>query len=316
MPSTKAGNSKREAAKRRAEEAQELLAAEVEKLNDPDEWAAFLAFAARFHSYSYGNVLLIMAQRPDATQVAGFRKWQELGRQVRKGEKGLTILAPRQGPCWGCTSDGERRAAKASHRPVRGSGCDRCSGSGRFLYFTTATVFDVSQTDGEPLPARPGPSADLLEGGDDGLFDSLAERLVPEGWTLTVGDAGGGGVNGYCDHAGRRIVVEGDREPAHRVKTLVHEVAHAHLHAPDVVDYTANRGRCEVEAESVAHVVLAGLGLDTSRYSLGYVSGWANGEAEVLRASAGRVVRLAHDLLDRLVEEDAEQGAAAVPVAA
>ena len=304
-----ATNSKREAAKAKAEAAQEQLAAKVEELHDPAAWAEFLAWAGRFHRYSWGNVLLIAMQRRDATRVAGYRAWQALGRQVRKGESGITILAPRQGPCFGCTDAGEKRAAKAAGRQARGRGCDRCSGRGRYLFFTTATVFDIGQTDGDPVPAPPVPDAELLTGGDTGMFDRLVELLTPDGWTVEKTYAGGGGVNGYCDHSARRIVVEQDREPAHQVKTLLHELAHASLHDPADVDYTAERGRCEVEAESVAHVVLAGLGLDTSAYSLGYVTGWANGEAAVLRAAAQRVMGEARRMLDVLVpdEVDAEQ---------
>lgn len=290
-----AKTSKREKAKAKAEQAQQRLAEAVENITDSDAWQEYLATAARFHQYSFGNVLLIMSQRPDATQVAGFRKWQELGRQVRKGETGITILAPRTGPCYGCTEKGEKR----------GRGCDRCSGRGRYLYFTTATVFDVAQTDGDPLPANPV-SAELLTGGDDtGLFERLAELLLPDGWTLSVGDAGGGGVNGYCDHGAHRIVVEQDRDPAHQVKTLVHELAHASLHAPSDPDRPGDRGAVEVEAESVAFVVLGALGIDTSDWSVGYVAGW-QGNSEAVKATAGRVLKEAHRMLDVVAEHVAD----------
>lgn len=290
-------SSRREAAKAKAEAAQQQLADSVEQLHDPEAWARYLDWAGRFHKYSWGNIMLIMLQRPDATRVAGFRKWQELGRQVRKGEKGLTILAPRTGPCRDCKGEG--------------TGCSRCGGRGRYLYFTTATVFDIGQTDGDEVPAPPVPDAQLLTGGDAAMFDRLAELLTPAGWTVEVGSTAeaGPGVNGFCQHDRRRIVIAEDRDPAHRVKTLLHELAHASLHDPAVVDYTAERGRCEVEAESVAHVVLAGLGLDTTGYSLGYVTGWANGDAQVLRAAAQRVLGEARRMLDVLIpEEGAEQG--------
>lgn len=294
---------KREAAKQKADEARARLEVEVEALEDPERWQAFLDWASRFHQYSANNVMLIQAQNRHATRVAGFRKWQELGRQVRKGEKGLTILAPRSGPCWDCTPKGAKR----------GPGCGRCDGKGRVLWFTTATVFDISQTDGDAPPPLPVPRPELLTGGDAGMFDRLAERLTPDGWTVEVGDTGDPEVNGWCRHSERRVMVAADRDPAQQVKTLVHELAHASLHDPADVDYAAERGRCEVEAESVAHVVLGGLGLDTGSYSFSYVAGWASGRTEVLRKAAGRVTGEAHRMLDLLLV-DAEQ--AAEPVAA
>jgi len=283
---------RREAAKAKVDALQTKLAEQVEQLADTEEWKRYLDTARRFHTYSWGNQLLILIQRPDATQVAGYRKWQELGRQVRKGEQGIQILAPRTGKCRDCDGQGE--------------GCSRCKGKGRYLYFTTATVFDVAQTDGEELPANPM-VPELLQGEDEaGWFDRVAE-LLPEGWTLTVGDTGSK-ANGWTRHESREVCVSETLSPAARLKTLVHELAHVELHGD--VDYGANRGRCECEAESVAYVVLGALGIDSESYSLGYVAGWTADDATQVRATAAAVTNTARGILDRLLaEEDADEEA-------
>lgn len=271
----------REQAKEKVERAQARIVAEIEALATSEDWQRWLGFASRFHKYSAGNVLLIASQRPDASMVAGFKRWQELGRQVKKGETGITILAPRSGDCRSC----------------EGSGCDRCGGSGRYLYFTTATVFDVSQTEGEEIPVNPL-KASLLVGGDErGLFDLLVDRLLPDGWSVVVGDAGS--ANGWCSHEKKMVMVGEGLSPLQQVKTLTHELAHAVLH-PDTLEYVSNRGRCEVEAESVAYVVLSALGVDTGGYSFGYVAGWSDSDVSVVRATAGSVCRVASDFLGRL----------------
>jgi antirestriction protein ArdC len=270
-----------ENARAKVEQAQASILDAVEALTGSEDWAQWLAFTAKFHRYSVGNQFLIWAQCPDASHVAGYRRWQSLGRQVRKGEKGLTILAPRTGDCKACEA----------------VGCERCRGKGRYLSFTTATVFDVSQTEGDELPASPV-SASLIEGEDEaGIFAVLVDRLLPAGWSVEIGDSGA--ANGWCSHE-RRLIMVGERLGGlQRVKTLVHELAHAVLHGD--VDYVGNRERCEVEAESVAYVVLSVLGVDSSGYSFGYVAGWSGGDVAVVRAAAGVVGKTATQFVDALL---------------
>lgn len=275
-----------EAAKAKVAEIHATLTEQVEALTTSEDWTRWLQTASRFHNYSFGNVLLIGAQRPDATRVAGYRTWQALGRQVRKGETGIRILAPRTGKCHGCSGSGD--------------GCTRCGGSGTVLWFASASVFDVAQTDGDPLPEI----AHRLDGDDDGLFDTVAGALLPEGWTLDRTPIAGE-VNGYCQHDHRRIVVDSDLARAMQVKTLVHELAHAALHGPKV-DYHANRGRCETEAESVAYVVLAALGIDSGSWSFGYVASWTDGDVAVVEATGRAVMRTAQAFLEQLEPADAE----------
>ena len=225
-----------------------------------EDWRAMLEVAKRFHTYSANNVLLICAQRLDATRVAGYTTWKRLGRQVRRGEHGIAILAPivtrtnreRKTDVPTSTevvtpSDGER-APRHAERVLRG--------------FRVAHVFDVSQTDGEPLAdITPVP----LEGAAPGaVFDALARLLERSGYTLLRADCSP--ANGKTHFLSRTVVVRPDLSPAQALKTLAHEVAHTMLH--DGSEYGAGcRGVAEVEAESVAYLVCGAVGLRSDVYS-------------------------------------------------
>jgi len=262
-------------------EVHEQLAQAVEALASGEDWRAMLATAARFHTYSPNNVLLILRQAPWATRVAGYRKWQSLGRQVRKGERSIAVLAP-------CTykaktDDHENKTPETTEAPkvLRG--------------FRVVHVFDVSQTDGDPLPSLPAP---LLEGGSPAaLWDGLASQVVAAGFGLDRGDCDG--ANGRTDYLTRLVRVRDDVDGAQGAKTLAHELAHVMLH-DRTEQATVCRGRAEVEAESVAFLVCAGAGLDTERYSFPYVTVWSGGKPEAVRETAGRVITTARVILDAL----------------
>jgi hypothetical protein len=178
---------------------------QLEALVESQDWREFLTVASRFHRYSTNNVLLILSQRPDATRVAGYRTWERLGRQVRRGERGIAILAP-------CV----RRA-----RPVDDQEAAERPELVRILRgFRVAHVWDISQTDGEPLPdIRPA----LLAGeAPEGLWDALAHQVTEAGFSLERGDCGG--ANGRTDYLTRTVTVRADVEPAQAVKTLAHEL--------------------------------------------------------------------------------------------
>lgn len=270
----------------RLAEAHELLVSSVESLTTGDDWARMLEIASRFHRYSAGNVFLIALQRPDATQVAGYRAWQSLGRQVRKGEHGIRILAPCRYVSAVVTDD---------------------DGSTHNLYgvrgFTTTTVFDVSQTDGEELPDL-GPT--LLEGDAvAGLWDGLAAQVRALGYSLERGECFG--ANGRTDHGARTVTVRADVSDAQATKTLTHELAHVILH-PCTATYFQCRGRSEVEAESVAFLVCRAAGLLTDGYTFPYVAGWANGDTELVKSTADNVLKTARAILGAMEnDEPAEQ---------
>jgi DNA primase len=234
--------------------------------------------AARFHKYSFHNQLLIYTQRPDATYVAGYRAWRRLGRQVRKGEKGIAILAPCVYRTRVSDEDGEERELKA----LRG--------------FRVAHVFDIAQTDGEPIEDLDAIRPRLLDGdAPEGIWDALV-ALAEEAGFAVVRDRRCN-ENGYCDLTRKVIGVRPDVTPAQGLKTLVHELAHALLHGDGAA---RSRELEEVEVESVAYVVCGALGLDTGDYSFAYVARWSNGVAEVVKDTAGRVVGCAQRILASL----------------
>jgi antirestriction protein ArdC len=257
------------------------LADGVAELTNSTAWRAWLDVQRRFHRYSWGNALLIAAQRRDATRVAGFHSWLRLGRHVRKGEHGIAILAP----------------IVPRLRVVDGDSGDEQWVAGRPHAFRVTHVFDVSQTDGEDLAAPP---VSRLEGSDPKDWYTQL-RGVAHGLEFTVEeDYLPDGVNGDCNHALRRIRIEVRNGQSHQVKTLAHELGHAILHADRA---GLCREQAELEAESVAYIVCAGLGIDTSEYSFGYLAVWAGGGEQArhgIAESAQRIQTAAHRVLDAL----------------
>ena len=289
-----------EARKAQAEALHESIATQVEQLRDSDRWTQFLAFAAAFHRYSLNNVLLILSQRPDAERVAGFRTWQGLGRQVRKGEKSLRIFG--------------YSTKKVTEQDENGEDVEK-----RYPRFPILPVFDIAQTD----PIDPDADADdpstltaPLTGADDhGVSGTLTAHLVAEGWTVEQAEQAeqaepGAGRNGYADPAARRVVIGSHLAPEHAAKTLIHELAHILLgHTDDLTEYAEHRGLMETEAESVSYVVAGLVGFDTAPYSVGYVAGWSDADADLIRSTAARVLTAVHQvatILDPADETDDE----------
>jgi antirestriction protein ArdC len=274
----------------------DTLAAGISRLTNSAEWKSWLDVQRRFHRYSFGNTLLIALQRPDATQVAGFRAWLGMGRHVRKGEKGIAIIAP-------VVSRLRVKDEETGTESV-------ITGSPKA--FRLAYVFDVSQTDGAALPEVP---LSKLQGEDpDGLYTKLRGVANSIGFTVDE-ECLDGGTNGYCDSTQHYIRIEVRSEPRQQLKTLAHELAHAILHeSRDGL----TRERAELEAESVAYMVCADLGVDSGDYTFGYVATWAGGGDEAitaLKASAQRIQRAAAQILDLLGAGGAEQGAEAAVAA-
>lgn len=276
----------RAAREAKVEAMQADLAAGVEALADSEQWKSWLDFLRSFHAYSVNNVLLIQAQCPHASQVAGFRAWQAKGRQVRKGETGIRIF----GKPFRKVSEEDERTGETVSRWVK---CPP----------PVATVFDVSQTDPIEGVEQPEMPVHWLEGDDPAaIFARIREHMTAQGWTVER-ETIPGDTNGFCMVDGsRRIVVDADLSPAHAAKTMLHEAAHALLHTDEDGKATkdADSATREVEAESVAYVVAGMHGLDTSAYTFGYVTGWAGGDPAAIKATAARVQEAAHALLDAL----------------
>jgi len=276
----------------RLEEMHEALVAKTNALVTSEGWIEYLKFAARFRQYSFNNTLLILIQCPTATRVASYRKWQELGRQVRKGERGLQIFAPMM------------RKQKDEK-----TGEDKQVLTG----FRLVSTFDVSQTEGDALPEDPSRPV-LLDGeAPAGLFDSLAEIVANHGYSLRFGPAEHG-ENGYTRPSDKVIQITEGLSAAQTAKTLVHEVAHMLLHTDDkelTHDALLHRNVAEIEAESVAHIVAMAHGLATEDYSVPYVAGWSNGKTEVIASTADRVLKTAKQILAQTEADEVEEVAAA-----
>jgi antirestriction protein ArdC len=268
----------------KAKELVDKLHAGIEQLVTGDDWKAALAFQARFHRYSFYNTLLIAFQRPDATFVGGMKNvWNKMGRHVRKGEHGIAILAP---------------MTYKKTDPDTGEVRSGLSG------FRTVFVFDVSQTEGAPIPESVAPE-ELDGDAPTELYDRLSTFVRDRGFVVEDADedrlhsAKGMTVPAkWSKDALGLILVKRSASALQRTKTLVHEVAHAMLHVDNGYDYRGHRGIAETEAESVAFVVCAALGLPTDDYSFAYVGGWSNGDMELVRKTGERVAKTAKTILE------------------
>ena len=226
------------------------------------QYAAYLTAMSKFHHYSFGNAMLIFMQCPNASHVAGYHDWKrKFGRQVKRGEHGITILAP-------CPY---RRREEVEETAPDGSTATTIQLVQR-VGFRTVTVFDVSQTEGKPLPEL----VHKLTGGvvDYERITGAISHLSP--YPISI-EAFPGAAFGCCNFAERRILVQPDMSQVQTIKTMIHEVSHAKLHAPKEgaapeENRSEQRSSREVEAESVAYVVCQHFGIDTSDYSFGYVA--------------------------------------------
>jgi antirestriction protein ArdC len=261
------------------------LAEKVGSLDSLQAWGSWLRFANSFHRYSFNNTLLIWAQKPDATMVAGYRAWQARGRQVRRGETSIKVYGP--------VTTREPKTDPTGH-PIRDAD-GKPVHEVRIVGVKPVSVFDVSQTEGEPLPTPP--QASLLTGqAPDGLWDALQSFVEAQGYTVTRGDCGD--ANGFTVYDTRQVRVREDVDDAQAVKTLAHEAGHVLLHHPEQREKFSCRGITEVEAESVAYMVTAAHGLDASQYTFNYVAGWAHNAAtldgpsveDIVKATGARVI--------------------------
>ena len=247
-----------------------------------DALTAYLRFLGRFHRYSALNTLLIMIQNPEATHVAGYGRWQDLKRQVRKGEKGIAILAP-------CTFK-KRDDQMDDRRDDRKADVDDDQ-TRQIVKFRTAYVFDVSQTDGEALPSFPEIS------GNPGYQLAALKSLVGElgiglGYMESLGGARGVSTGG-------RILLLHGLKPAEEFSTMVHELSHELLHRDSRRSETTV-GIRELEAEAVAYVVSSAIGLDNNDASASYIQLY-RGDSRQLAASLQHIQRVSCEILDYLL---------------
>jgi antirestriction protein ArdC len=276
------------------------LEAGIKGIFESDQYAAYLKTLSKFHNYSFNNCLLIAMQKPDATHVAGYGSWRDnFGRNVRKGEKGIKIIAP--SPF--IVKEERERIDPDSGRPVTGTDGKPVNDEVevKIPAFKVATVFDVSQTEGEPLPEI---GVDELSGDVDRYNDFLRALEKSSPVPIDMEDIGSG-AKGYYEQVEKRIVIQEGMGELQTLKTAIHETAHARLHD---IDRNAPQGAPrpdrytrEVEAESVAYTVCQHYGLDTSDYSFGYIAGWSGDkELDTLKASLDTIRREADAIINEV----------------
>ncbi|NAZ73936.1 ImmA/IrrE family metallo-endopeptidase [Kineococcus sp. T13] len=275
----------------RIEQLHKQLVEGVTSFRTGEDWANYIQAATRMWRYSSRNQELLFVQRPDASLVFGYQAWRKHGRQVRKGEKGIAIWAPMT---YRLKPEEVANTEDAGAKQLRG--------------FKLVTVFDVKQTDS--LDGRPiaDPRPKLLTGNAPAaLLKGLTKYAHDMGYPVTYEDIGWPSINGFASPEPKRIVIQAQREAMQQLKTLVHEIAHVSLgHMDRVQEYRRHRGRMEVEAESVAAIVLGTCGINTDQYSWPYISSWSKGDPKVVQETAAVVIEQAHKLLLAVPELAAE----------
>ena len=273
----------------RLEDIRSEIDSAIEHLDTGERWQEWLQFTQRFHNYSLNNQLLILMQKRDATRVAGFNKWKELGRDVMKGEKAIWVLAPivkkfRKDP----QNTDDEESVVVGFKPV--------------------PVFDVSQTSGNPLPEPPlVPYTRSTGVAPPQMHSDLEAQVVGHGYRVQRRDLGDGDSvpDGYTDPVDKVVVINSRYGDAHQASTLAHELGHIELgHLQNTSQYHIRSGgqrpRMEVEAESVSYVVGRHYGLSPGPSAFSYIDGWANGDRKKVRDTAEAVVAASRRILDRV----------------
>ena len=294
--------------KQQMKEITERLEQGVKDIFTSEMYTTYLRTMAKFHNYSFNNTLLIAMQRPDATLVAGFNAWKnKFNRYVKKGEKGIQIIAP-----------APIKEVEEREKIDKDTGLVVLNENGepeieRVEYvvprFRVTTVFDVSQTDGEPIPSL---EVNELTASvkDYALLTAAIEQVspVPMRFDEIEGEA-----KGYYSDADKEICIQVGMGESQTIKTMIHEVAHAMLHNSDLMKQRGeekDRLTKETEAESIAFTVCSALGIDTSDYSFPYVASWASGkEMKELKDSMDTIRLTAADFLEKLEAAVAERSA-------
>ena len=274
----------------------------ITELFDSERYKEYLRVMSKFHNYSFNNTLLIAMQKPDASLIAGFTAWKnQFQRNVKKGEKGIKIIAPSPFKI----KQETEKIDPQTQKPVIGRDGKPVTEEKEITIpaYKVVSVFDVSQTEGKELPDI---AVDALTGDVEQYSDFFAalEKTspVPIGFEKIEG-----GAHGYYHLEDKRIALDEGMSELQTLKTAIHEIAHAKLHdidlnAPkDEQQPRVDRRTREVEAESVAYTVCQHYGLDTSDYSFGYVAGWSSGrELAELKSSLETIRSAAADIINSI----------------
>ena len=285
--------------KQKVQEITDKLEEGLKELFESEKYKTYLSTMSKFHNYSFNNTLLIAMQKPEATLVAGYKAWQKnFERHVNKGEKAIRILAP---------APYKIKEERDKLDPVTGEMMIDENGMPQkeevevtIPAFRAVSVFDVSQTDGKPIPEMEAQELlSTVEGYEDFVQALMNIAPVPIGFEDIPGDS-----KGYFHTEEKRIAVQENMSESQTLKTMVHEVAHSMLHnkeinRDDLMEAPAkDRNTKEVEAESVAYTVCQHFGIDTSDYSFGYIAGWSSGkEMKELKSSLDTIRKTASELI-------------------
>lgn len=283
--------------KQKVKEITDKLEAGLKELFESEKYKSYLSTMSKFHNYSFNNTLLIAMQKPEATLVAGYQAWQKnFERHVNKGEKAIRILAP---------APYKIKEERDKLDPVTGEMMFDENGMPQkeetevtIPAFRAVSVFDVSQTDGKPIPElEVNELLSTVEGYEDFVQALMNISPVPIAFEDIPGDS-----KGYFSTAEKRIAVQENMSESQTLKTMVHEVAHSMLHDKEVNQsmdiLVKDRNTKEVEAESVAFTVCQHFGIDTSDYSFGYIAGWSSGRnMKELKSSLDTIRKTASELI-------------------
>ena len=284
---------------KRREEQEEQIKALTDQLEKgikevftSEKYKAYLSTMEKFHSYSFNNSILIYVQKPNATMVAGFKTWQSLERQVKKGERGIRIFAPRP---YKVIRDVEAVDPGTGEVLLDPNGKPIMEKEERsYVRFIPVKVFDVSQTEGKALPTL----TEELQG-EAQNYEALMAAIKEAAQVPIRFDTWADSKKGDYNLTNQEIVIKSGMSERQTVKTAIHETAHSILHTDK--EHLKDSATMEVEAESVAFVVCQHFGLDTSDYSFGYLASWSSGkELPELKASLQTIQKTSDGLIGKL----------------
>ena len=255
----------------------------VQNIVNGGEYEKFLKFSKNFHNYSFNNVLLIFSQMEEATQVAGFAKWKSMGRNLKKGAKGIQIIYPIKRSYTKKKLDGQDSLLDAEDKTEQEEKVE-------YLTYRYTYVYDISQTYGKPLPL----SNDSLNSNNKMEFLELLKSFSP--YTI-LEESITGTAKGYWSKSKEHIVLESTLSIDDKASVLLHELTHALY---DDFDYKENRNLSETFVESVAFIVADYFDLDTSMCSFEYITSWTEGDTKILLELGDKIQKCANSFIKNL----------------
>ena len=286
----------------RSEDIRQEIDAAMDNLGNSEAWKQWLDFAGRFHNYSLMNQLLIQMQCPEATHVSGFKAWKAMGRNITPGSKAIWVRAPR------FARKGKKKDpaddTEGGNRPSADPDEDRATPVGYFY----VPVFDISQTEGTPPPARPEVVYTRTTGtAPPEMHTELEKQVRAHGYTVERQALPDSGAEGFTDSAGKKVVISTRYSDAHQAMVLAHELAHIEMgHTERHHEYHSRAGgqrpTMEVEAESAAYIIGRRYGLTPGGSSFAYINGWAHGDSKKVQETAKRVTKAADKILGRITD--------------